>query len=117
MLGVAFLLGVAAPLSAQTIDLTAKDALSEVRLSKPEHYERIRQILVALADRPSRVQGDWLAKNFGVTGVEVGPLKPATDGPPTQSLRFRLDEVRYQWTVIRFDVHSTVVQPDQTLLP
>jgi hypothetical protein len=72
MLGVALLLDVAAPLSAQTIDLTAEDALSQVRLSKPDHYERIRQILVALADRPSRVQGDWLAKNFGVNGVEGG---------------------------------------------
>jgi hypothetical protein len=108
---------VSAPVwAAQTIDLSDPRALEALRSSNPEHYEKVRRILLGLIERPSRAEGNWLAVTFGATDVELGKLVFLTSDPPKQRLRFKLDQTQYRLELLRTDVHVEARPLDQALI-
>jgi hypothetical protein len=62
---------IAVPSWAQTTDLSYPGAFEQLQESNPKHYERLHQIVAGLTEKPSRVEGDWLAKTFGATALSV----------------------------------------------
>ena len=87
-----------------TVDLRDAAALERLRQHNPAHYATVRQILAGLAERPERVDGDWLQVNFDAREVELSRLLLKTSHPPRQLLRFTLDDTRYALHVVRSDL-------------
>jgi hypothetical protein len=110
------LLTISAPSLAQTTDLSYPGALEQVRLSNPNHYERLRQIVVGFAEKPSRVESDWLAQTFSATDVRVGRPSSVLRDLLAQSVQFKLDQSQYRLEVVRTDLNVAIEHPHQTLL-
>ncbi len=110
------LLTISAPSLAQTTDLSYPGALEQVRVSNPNHYERLRQIVVGLAEKPSRLESDWLAQTFSVTDVKVGRPSFVLRDLFAQSVQFKLDQSQYRLEVVRTDLNVAIEHPHQTLL-
>jgi hypothetical protein len=101
----AFTLGIAAPsMAADAVDLRDAAALENLRHSNPAHFARIQRILKELAEKPERVEGDWLQTNSDARDVELSRLVLKTSYPPRQLLRFSLDDTRYTLDVVRSDL-------------
>ena len=88
----------------ETVDLRDAAALERVREENPAHYAAIRQILAGLAEKPERVEGDWLQATFDAREVELSRLLLKTSNPPRQQLSFTLDTTRYTLHVVRSDL-------------
>ena len=88
----------------ETVDLRDAAALERVREENPAHYAAIRQILAGLAEKPERVEGDWLQATFDAREVELSRLLLKTSDPPRQQLSFTLDTTRYTLHVVRSDL-------------
>ena len=86
------------------IDLRTPQALENLKRQNPAHFEKIRQILAGLEEKPERAEGDWLQANFPVRDVELSRLLLKTSDPPRQLLRFTLDDTRYTLHVTRSDL-------------
>ena len=86
------------------VDLRDAAALERLRESNPAHFATIRQILAGLAERPERVEGDWLQATFDAHEVELSRLVLKTSHPPRQRLSFMLDDTRYTLHVVRSDL-------------
>jgi hypothetical protein len=101
----AFTLGIAAPsMAADAVDLRDAAALENLRHSNPAHFAMIQSILKDLAEKPERVEGDWLQTNSDARDVELSRLVLKTSYPPRQLLRFSLDATRYTLDVVRSDL-------------
>jgi hypothetical protein len=104
-------LAVSVPALAQTpgtIDLRTPRALEDLKRENPAHFEKIRQILAGLEEKPERAEGDWLQATFDAHDVDLSRMIIKTSYPPKQLLTFRLDQVRYTLYVVRGDM---VAQP------
>lgn len=88
----------------ETVDLRDAAALERVREENPAHYAAIRQILAGLAEKPERVEGDWLQATFDAREVELSRMLLKTSNPPRQQLSFTLDTTRYTLHVVRSDL-------------
>lgn len=101
------LLAVSAPALAQvstTIDLRTPEAFENLKRGNPAHFEKIRQILLALEEEPNRVEGDWLQVNHDAREVALMRAVIKTSNPPKQILSFRLESVRYTMYLVRRDM-------------
>ena len=87
-----------------TVDLRDAATLERLREQNPSHYAAIRQILAGLAERPERLETDWLQATFDARDVELSRLLLKTSHPPRQLLRFTLDDTRYALHVVRSDL-------------
>jgi hypothetical protein len=87
-----------------TVDLRDAATLERLREQNPSHYAAIRQILAGLAERPERLDTDWLQATFDARDVELSRLLLKTSHPPRQLLRFTLDDTRYALHVVRSDL-------------
>jgi len=110
------LLMISAPLSAQTTDLSYPGAFEQVRASNPDHYEKLRQIVAGLAEKPSRVESDWLAQTFSATDVNVGRPSLVLSDLLKQSVQFKLDQSQYRLELIRTDLNIATAHSRQTLV-
>jgi hypothetical protein len=98
-------LGITGPsMAADAVDLREAAALENLRHSNPAHFAMIQGILKDLAEKPERVEGDWLQTNFDARDVELSGLVLKTSYPPRQLLRFNLDDTRYTLDVVRRDL-------------
>ena len=88
----------------ETVDLRDAAALERLREDNPAHHAAIRQILAGLAEKPERVEGDWLQATFDAREVELSRLLLKTSDPPRQQLSFTLDTTRYTLHVVRSDL-------------
>jgi hypothetical protein len=88
------------------VDLRGADALLRLKESNPEHFDRIRQILLALLERPQRAEKGWLQTNFAARDVALSGLFLNTSYPPKQVLQFTLDDTRYTLYLRRPDMDS-----------
>jgi hypothetical protein len=88
------------------VDLRNSRALAELQQSNPAHFEKITQILSGLEAQPDRAEADWLQTNFAASEVELSRLLIKTSNPPKQTLRFRLDNVRYTMHLVRSDMKA-----------
>ncbi|HEX5650121.1 MAG TPA: hypothetical protein VFX69_10750 [Steroidobacteraceae bacterium] len=87
-----------------TVDLRDAAALEQLRDRNPAHFATIQRILAGLAEKPERVEGDWLRTTFDARDVELSRLLLKTSHPPRQQLRFTLDDTRYTLHVVRSDL-------------
>jgi len=87
-----------------TIDLRTPQALEHLKRDNPAHFEKIRQILAGLEEKPERVEADWLQATFDAHDVDLARMIVKTSYPPKQLLSFRLDQVRYTLYVVRRDM-------------
>ncbi|HEX6398248.1 MAG TPA: hypothetical protein VFZ95_12555 [Steroidobacteraceae bacterium] len=94
------------------IDLRTPQALEHLKRDNPAHYEKIRQILAGLEEKPERVEADWLQANFAAQDVDLARMIVKTSNPPKQLLSFRLDQVRYTLYVVRRDMVGQVQPVD-----
>jgi hypothetical protein len=111
----AMLVTIGAPSFAQTTNLSYPGALERLRASNPDHYEKLRQIAAGLADKPARVESDWLA-TFGATDVNVGRLDLVLPDLPKQAVWFKLGGSQYRLEVVRTDLNLAIERPQQTLV-
>jgi hypothetical protein len=100
----ATLAGGAAYAGPATVDLRDAAALEQLRDRNPAHFATIQRILAGLAEKPERVEGDWLRTTFDARDVELSRLLLKTSHPPRQQLRFTLDDTRYTLHVVRSDL-------------
>ena len=110
---VALLLALSIPLLADEpgpryIDLRTPNGLEDLRRDNPAHFEKIRQILMGLEEKPERVEGDWLQVNFAVSDVALDGAVIKTSNPPKQLLSFRLEETRYTMYLVRRDMRAEI---------
>ncbi len=87
-----------------TVDLRAPQALDNLKRDNPAHFEKIRQILAGLEEKPERIEGDWLQATFNAQDVDLSRMVVKTSYPPKQLLSFRLEQVRYTLYVVRRDM-------------
>lgn len=87
-----------------TVDLRAPHALENLKRDNPAHFEKIRQILAGLEEKPERIEGDWLQTTFDAQDVDLTRMIVKTSYPPKQLLSFRLEQVRYTLYVVRRDM-------------
>lgn len=106
---------IGAPSFAQTTNLSYPGALERLRTSNPDHYEKLRQIAAVLADKPARVESDWLA-TFGATDVKVGRPGLVLPDLLKQAVWFKLGESQYRLQVVRTDLNVAIERPQQTLV-
>jgi hypothetical protein len=78
--------------------------LEALKRENPAHFEKLRQILIALEENPERAEGDWLQVNFDAHEVALGRALIRTSNPPKQLLSFRLETVRYTMHLVRRDM-------------
>ena len=109
-------LTIAAPLCAQTTDLSSPGAFERLRMSNPGHYEKLRQIVAGFTASPSRVESDWLAETFGATDLHVARPSAVFSDLAKQSVRFTLDGSQYRIEVVRTDLTFATDGSSQTLL-
>jgi hypothetical protein len=91
------------------VDLDDPAAVTRLKETKPEHYEKIRRILTGLAERPQRASERWLEVNFNATGVYLSAFLYKTSLPPKQHLQFRLDDTSYSMNLTRSDITASFV--------
>jgi hypothetical protein len=89
---------------ARSVDLRGADALHQLQAANPEHFDKIRQILRALSERPRRVEEGWLQTAFDARDVALSGLLIHTSNPPKQVLRFTLEDTRYTMYLRRSDM-------------
>lgn len=89
---------------ATLVDLRAPEALANLKRDNPKHFEKIRQILAGLDEKPERVEGDWLQVTFDAKDVDLSRMIVKTSYPPKQLLNFRLEQVNYTLYVVRRDM-------------
>jgi hypothetical protein len=87
-----------------TVDLRTPHALENLKRENPAHFEKIRQILAGLEEKPDRVEGDWLQATFDAKDVDLSRMIVKTSYPPKQLLSFQLEQVRYTLYVVRRDM-------------
>ena len=105
MVVLALAVSVTAPAQAPgAIDLRTPQALDHLKRDNPAHYEKIRQILAGLEEKPERAEADWLQATFDAQDVDLTRMIVKTSYPPKQLLSFRLDQVRYTLYVVRRDM-------------
>ena len=90
------------------VDLRTPQALENLKRDNPAHFEKIRQILAGLEEKPERVEGDWLQATFDAHEVDLSRMIVKTSYPPKQLLSFRLEQVRYTLYVVRRDMVGQV---------
>ena len=86
------------------VDLRTPQALENLKRANPAHFEKIRQILAGLEEKPERIEGDWLQATFNAQDVDLSRMVVKTSYPPKQLLSFRLEQVRYTLYVVRRDM-------------
>jgi len=86
------------------IDLRTPQALENLKRQNPAHFEKIRQILAGLEEKPERAEGDWLQATFDAHDIDLTRMIVKTSYPPKQLLSFRLEQVRYTLYVVRRDM-------------
>ena len=91
------------------VDLRAAGALEALLRSNPVHYATVQEIVELTQRFPEGGPTRWLPASVNAADVHYtrGLLK--TSYPPKETLRFRLDEVRYTLDVTRHDVAGRVV--------
>ena len=87
-----------------TVDLRDPAALGQLEQTRPDHYRKIHDILDGLREDPERAESGWLQTAFDAKDVELSRFVFKTSFPPKQTLRFRLDDVRYTMHVTRSDL-------------
>jgi hypothetical protein len=86
------------------VDLRTPQALENLKRENPAHFEKIRQILAGLEEKPDRVESDWLQATFAAQDVDLSRMIVKTSYPPKQLLSFQLEQVRYTLYVVRRDM-------------
>ena len=87
-----------------TVDLRTPQALANLKRDNPAHFEKIRQILAGLDEKPERIEGDWLQATFDAHDVDLARMVVKTSYPPKQLLSFRLEQTRYTLYLVRRDM-------------
>ena len=87
-----------------TVDLRDAAALEQLRDRNPAHFATIQQILAGLAEKPERVEGDWLRTTFDARDVELSRLCSRPAIRRASSCSFTLDDTRYTLHVVRSDL-------------
>src|SRR5262245_27704267 len=91
----------------RAVDLRSANALRQLEQTNPAHFERIRQILAGLSERPERVEEGWLQATFDARDVALSGLFIHTSVPPKQLLQFTLEDTRYTLYLRRPDMAGT----------
>ena len=94
--------------AAAEIDLRNAGALEELQRTNPAHHLKIEQILERAWQFPQDGPARWLPAGLNASDVQHtrGLLK--TSYPPKETLRFKLDDVRYTVDVTRHDVAGRI---------
>jgi hypothetical protein len=87
-------------------DLRSSGALDELQRSNPLHHSKIAQILERARQFPQAGPARWLPASLQASDVQYTHGLMKTSYPPKQTLRFRLDDVRYTVEVTRHDVRA-----------
>ena len=103
---IAFSLCIAA--TAAEVDLRAPGALDALQRSSPEHYARVGEILERTRRFPEAGPTRWLPASVNAADVQYTRGLMKTSYPPKETLRFRLDDVRYTVDVTRHDVAARI---------
>jgi hypothetical protein len=92
--------------AAAEIDLRNTGALEKLQRANPAHHLKIEEILARTRQFPQEGPARWLPASVNAADVQHtrGLLK--TSYPPKETLRFRLDDVRYTVDVTRHDVRG-----------
>src|SRR6188768_4171286 len=64
------------------VDLRAPQALENLKRDNPAHFEKLRQILAGLEEKPERVESDWLQATFNAQDVDLSRMIVKTSYPP-----------------------------------
>lgn len=91
---------------AADVDLRRSGALEELQRTNAAHYAKVEQVLDLAQRFPKAGPARWLPASLNASDVRHtrGLLK--TSYPPKETLRFRLDEVRYTVDITRHDVRA-----------
>ena len=92
------------------VDLRTPQALENLKRENPAHFEKLRQILAGLEEKPERVESDWLQATFDAQDVDLSRMIVKTSYPPKQLLSFQLEQVRYTMYVVRRDMVGQIEQ-------
>ncbi len=91
----------------RAIDLNEPGALEALQRSNPTHYEKVRQILQGVLQRPDTDVPRWIRANFAANDVSYVPVV-LTSHPPKRRLSFALDATRYEAVVILTNVRGDI---------
>ena len=94
--------------SGRAIDLNAPGALEALQSSNPAHYEKIRQILVGVLQRPDAGVARWMRATFDARDVRYVPIV-LTSHPAKKRLSFSLDVTRYEAVVVLTNMRGDIV--------
>lgn len=87
--------GTAAPDARESINLNDAHSLESLRLSHPDHYEKIQDILAGLDLHGEREVPGWIETHFGAHDVSYH--RPLIGGEAdSRALHFVLDGVEYE---------------------
>jgi hypothetical protein len=95
--------------AAAEVDLRATGALEALQHSNPAHYRKVEQILERTRQFPQAGPARWLPAGMQATDVQYTGSLMKPSYPPKQTLRFRLDDVRYTVDVTRHDVAARLI--------
>ena len=91
----------------RAIDLNEPGALEALQRSNPTHYEKVRQILEGVLQRPDTDVPRWIQTNFAAHDVSYVPVV-LTSHPPKRRLSFALDATRYEAVVTLTNVRGDI---------
>ena len=80
------------------VNLDVPGALGALARDKPQHYEKVREILAEVQKQPDSEVARWMSARFDARNVGYAPLLLVTD-PPKRRLSFTIDETRYRATI------------------
>ena len=95
--------------AAADMDLRAPGALDALQRANPAHYAKVEEILERTRRFPEAGPTRWLPASANASEVLYSEHLLRTSYPPKQTLRFRLDDVRYTVDVMRHDVAARLV--------
>ena len=96
--------------TAAEVDLRAPGALEALQRANPAHSAKVEEILERTRRFPEAGPTRWLPASVNASEVRYSEHLVRTSYPPQQTLRFRLDDVRYTVSVTRHDVAGRLIR-------
>jgi hypothetical protein len=92
----------------RAIDLGVPGALTDLELSNPAHYAKVRQILDGVLRQRDADVPRWMRTRFAATDVTYLPVI-LTSHPPKRHLSFALDATRYEILLTLTGVRARII--------
>ena len=92
----------------RAIDLNGPGVLGALQRSNPMHYEKVREILEGVLERPDPDVPRWIQATFNGRDVKYTPIV-LTSYPPQRRLSFTLDTTRYKAVIVLTHVRGDIV--------